>query len=247
MSLRYIKNAGRNLRILEVGCGEGTGIKLIESMGFSNIFGVEVSEERLRRARLKVSPKTTLELITPDSKLPYANDSFDLVISCAVIEHAENPHFFLREINRVLKRGSVAIISSDCFTWRILQLLGMYNTDQPLDKTFSPLAFKRLFKSSGFRIEHTDTFNLPERGNLYLDKLRNSKVGPLCRKIKKIIKSNNKITPKKLTGPSKIESATSGKFSLALGTEIERGYYSRLKTLIGNFIDDENVFYLTKM
>ncbi len=44
--------------------------------------------------------------------IPFADDFFDNVIAGDVIEHLENPSHFLREANRVLKRGGRLILST---------------------------------------------------------------------------------------------------------------------------------------
>jgi SAM-dependent methyltransferase len=44
-------------------------------------------------------------LITPDGRLPFADEAFDLVLSDWVVEHVAEPVGFLREVARVLRRG----------------------------------------------------------------------------------------------------------------------------------------------
>jgi SAM-dependent methyltransferase len=44
-------------------------------------------------------------LITTDGKLPFADESFDLVLSDWVVEHVADPARFLSEVMRVLRRG----------------------------------------------------------------------------------------------------------------------------------------------
>ena len=45
-------------------------------------------------------------------KLPCKENTFDTVIAADVIEHLENPSNFLRECNKVLKKGGKFIIST---------------------------------------------------------------------------------------------------------------------------------------
>src|SRR6266498_404947 len=55
--LRYLVPVlPREARILEVGCGEGTGLLMLQEFGFTQLTGVEVSTERLRRAAAKLPP-----------------------------------------------------------------------------------------------------------------------------------------------------------------------------------------------
>lgn len=44
-------------------------------------------------------------VITPDGRLPFADEAFDLVLSDWVVEHVAEPIPFLREVARVLREG----------------------------------------------------------------------------------------------------------------------------------------------
>jgi SAM-dependent methyltransferase len=44
-------------------------------------------------------------LIAPSGELPFANETFDLVLSDWVVEHVADPHQFLSEVRRVLRKG----------------------------------------------------------------------------------------------------------------------------------------------
>ena len=47
-----------------------------------------------------------------DDGLPFGDASFDLIVSVETIEHLENPHRFLREIGRVLRKGGYVVLST---------------------------------------------------------------------------------------------------------------------------------------
>ena len=46
------------------------------------------------------------------NRLPYQNETFDVVTATEVIEHLENPRKFLRDINRVLRPGGICVLST---------------------------------------------------------------------------------------------------------------------------------------
>jgi SAM-dependent methyltransferase len=48
-----------------------------------------------------------------DSPLPFRDEAFDEVYSKCLFEHLKNPHSFLREVKRVLKRAGKVILITD--------------------------------------------------------------------------------------------------------------------------------------
>ena len=52
-ALRYINKLDKNIKILEVGCGEGTGLSFFSDYEYKELYGIEISEERIKRAEDK--------------------------------------------------------------------------------------------------------------------------------------------------------------------------------------------------
>ena len=103
-------------RALEVGCGNGINLTFLGSLGLE-IAGVEVHadilpkiEERLGRHGLSAELKVGENL-----SLPFADESFDYVVSWQVIHYVENADEMtaaVEEYCRVLKPGGRAIIGT---------------------------------------------------------------------------------------------------------------------------------------
>jgi SAM-dependent methyltransferase len=95
--------------VLDAPCGEGALSAALQKEGF------EVTS-------LDINPKagatlgTRFQVADLNRTLPVADDSFDLVLSVEGIEHLENPHFFLREVNRVMKAGGRLILTTPNIT-----------------------------------------------------------------------------------------------------------------------------------
>lgn len=106
--------AGRtDLRILDFGCGGARLVFFLRLLGFSDVHGVDVSphhEELSRKlaVRLGMSPDmfATYDMVS----LPYADASFDLVVSEEVLEHVHNLDDYYREAARVLRPGGSALL-----------------------------------------------------------------------------------------------------------------------------------------
>ncbi len=97
------------LKILDCGCGFGGTISSLNNR-FSpvQLFGLNIDARQLERAREKVKPQrgNTIEFVQGDAcQLPFADNSFDLVLAVECIFHFPSRDRFFQEANRVLKPG----------------------------------------------------------------------------------------------------------------------------------------------
>jgi ubiquinone/menaquinone biosynthesis C-methylase UbiE len=98
-----------NGNLLEVGCGEGRGIDwlLPKVENYSAIDKIVTVVEKLKAKH----PEGNI-ISGNIPPLPFRDNTFDCVVSFQVIEHIKDDHSFLKEINRVLKPGGFALIST---------------------------------------------------------------------------------------------------------------------------------------
>jgi phosphatidylethanolamine/phosphatidyl-N-methylethanolamine N-methyltransferase len=101
-------------RILEVGVG--TGIALPHYSKSSQLCGIDISEQMLRKAQERV---TELGLdnveglwVMDAERLTFPDNSFDVVVAQYVVTTAPNPEATLDEFARVLKPGGEIILVS---------------------------------------------------------------------------------------------------------------------------------------
>jgi pseudaminic acid biosynthesis-associated methylase len=72
-------------RILEVGCNAGNQLSLLNQMGYSNLYGIELQHYALLRARRNL---TNIHLIEASAlEIPFADNSFDVVFTSGVLIH----------------------------------------------------------------------------------------------------------------------------------------------------------------
>jgi phosphatidylethanolamine/phosphatidyl-N-methylethanolamine N-methyltransferase len=99
-------------RVLEVGVG--TGISLPQYASHLRIFGTDISEAMLRKAKQRVSNlrlKNVEGLAVMDAeKLEFPDASFDVVMAQYVVTAVPNPEKALDEFARVLRPGGELII-----------------------------------------------------------------------------------------------------------------------------------------
>ncbi len=104
----FAAKVGRDARILDVGCGYGRLLALLDGAGFSDIRGVDVSAGLIRRGLARY-PRLRMELQRP-GKLDFPDGGFDAVILCAVLTCVPDDagqQLLVDEIFRVLKPGGI--------------------------------------------------------------------------------------------------------------------------------------------
>ena len=106
--LAYVEAAKRVCGdILEIGTGTGYGIDIIAPR--CRRF---VTMDKTRSEELAAMPENVEFVQATVPPLPFADESFDYVVSFQVIEHIKCDKEFVREVHRVLKKGGKFIVST---------------------------------------------------------------------------------------------------------------------------------------
>lgn len=94
-------------KVLDVGCN--TGILLIPLLEKGvDVVGVDISESDIKKTRKKLKEKdfsTKLALVADAKKLPFKQNTFDVVLLSDILEHVSCPEMVAVEAYRVLKPG----------------------------------------------------------------------------------------------------------------------------------------------
>jgi SAM-dependent methyltransferase len=115
-AMRWVGNSVERGRMLEVGCGVGrTAIAFAQLFEF--VEGVDISPRMIDSARERGLPENVhLRATDGESLEPFEDASFDFVFSEHVFQHIASEAVvggYLREIGRVLKPGSAALLQFD--------------------------------------------------------------------------------------------------------------------------------------
>lgn len=97
--------------VLDVACGEGYGTDILSSVAEAAT-GLDVSRDAVAHARSRYGRANLSFVNGSAAELPFADHSFDLVVSFETIEHHDRHQEMISEIHRVLRPGGLLIISS---------------------------------------------------------------------------------------------------------------------------------------
>jgi ubiquinone/menaquinone biosynthesis C-methylase UbiE len=132
------------LRVLEVACGRGGYVKELARAG-AIVTGCDFSHTALRAASAKFAAAEaapSAALIEADAQnLPFADDSFDLLVSCETVEHLPDIQRGFCEMHRVTRPGGKLFLTTPNY----VNFMGLYELyaklrhadrkyDQPFDR-----------------------------------------------------------------------------------------------------------------
>ncbi len=98
--------------ILDVGTSTGTNLRMLRDLGYSNVTGVDLNDDAIRYCKSKGFPDVRKGNIC---ELPFADNSFDLVLATDIIEHVDDDLAALREVLRVVRPGGTALVTVPAF------------------------------------------------------------------------------------------------------------------------------------
>jgi len=110
--LRKARGKRANIKILNVGCGTGGTIDMLESHGVTD--NVDISDDAIRFMKQRGYKRITK---VDDIKLPFKNKSYDVVGAFDVLEHIDKQVDALKEWRRVIKDNGAIIITVPAYQW----------------------------------------------------------------------------------------------------------------------------------
>jgi len=142
----------QNSMIIDVGCGVGSNLDLLKSMGF-RVIGIdsEIYSLSLAKKCLSGVPLVNGNLIN----LPFKSNSIGLIIATDILEHLDGDIIGIKEIHRTLKQDGKAIFTVPAFKflWGVQDVVGMHK------RRYSRRELIRKIEQEGFKILRSSYFN----------------------------------------------------------------------------------------
>lgn len=151
--LRLVDFEGyRGKQVLEVGCGAGTDL-IRFARGGAIVTGVDISSSAIELARQNFAQNGLRASLreADGERLPYADDTFDLVYAHGVVQYTANAAALVAESRRVLKPGGRAIFQVyNRMSWLNalsgLMKVPLEHEDAPVLRKYSAAEFRRLLR-----------------------------------------------------------------------------------------------------
>ena len=148
MALEIARVLPRGSRVLDVGCGSGYIAHHLAGVLGARVTGIDVR----RRADAPID-----YACFDGTHFPAADLSFDAVLLCYVLHHAQDQRAFLGEVRRVLRAGGLAVVYEDVPA-RDWDRVVCAAHDRSWRARTGPCTFRRegewraLFESAGFEV-----------------------------------------------------------------------------------------------
>lgn len=143
---RMVSCIPKNSKVLDVGAGEcqyGDLLRHCDYLGTDLVFSSDKHNF------------TQIKIVSDAQSLPFARDSFDVVLNMVVMEHVPEPEMVVREMFRVLRKGGT-----------VFAMIPLVRPEHlvPFDFfRFTRYGIKHIFEKAGFEVKEI----LPSNGALW--------------------------------------------------------------------------------
>jgi 2-polyprenyl-3-methyl-5-hydroxy-6-metoxy-1,4-benzoquinol methylase len=115
----------RDLRILDVGCGDGQFLEYLVGRGYARSAGIEPDEQRARNGRLREVP--VFHSLDEARATGAVGEKVDLILVWHVLEHVSRPADFIRAYASLLAPGGRMLISVPNHASAQTRIFGRYS------------------------------------------------------------------------------------------------------------------------
>jgi len=164
-------------RVLDIGCGIGGLDRVIVELGAAHVTAVDVAAPMIALARKRVAdPRIAFEVIEPERPLPFADASFDMVLSRYSAHHWGDVPAALREAFRVLKPGGMLVMADAVAPARavcdtFLQAFEMLR-DPSHVRDYSIREWQAMLAAAGFTVTATTPGHQPLEFSSWIARMR---------------------------------------------------------------------------
>jgi pseudaminic acid biosynthesis-associated methylase len=139
----FLSDIPRNAKILEVGCNIGLQLQLLQKMGFTNLYGIELQEYAVEKAKTITKGINIIQGSGFD--IPFRDGYFNLVYTSGVLIHI-NPDHLPTIISEVYRCTSKYIFGFEYYADKLTNILYRGNEGYLWKNNF-PNCYQQAFKN----------------------------------------------------------------------------------------------------
>lgn len=148
--LQALQDLPAGAALLDAGCGTGG---MLAKLTHHAAHGCDLAAEAVEQCRARGLERVVVSSV---HAMPYADESFDAVLSLDVLYHAQvDEHLALSEMRRVLKRGGLLILNVPAFDC----LRGAHDVAVDGLRRYRRGRLRRLLRTHGFEIVEAHYWN----------------------------------------------------------------------------------------
>lgn len=157
-SIQFIleKKISTQMCILDIGCNLGSLVNDLSRLGYNSSFGIDVNDSAIMRGINKYPYLRNRLLAYDGTEFPFADKSFDNIVSFDVIEHIPDLNKHFREVNRMLKPNGLYIFQTPNkrvnVPWEIIYYRSLSKWKDHHYSLQTPGSLKRLINNNGLRL-----------------------------------------------------------------------------------------------
>ncbi len=145
---KIIRNAaktlnGERIKILEAGCGFGSNSRLLNRDKRFEVYCIDLSKEAVDLVKKEI-PRAYIGDI---EKMPFKDETFDIVFSSGVIEHFKDDSKAVSELYRVTKKNGIIItfVPGRYSLWQLYKIIKGKNWVHGYEKNYTISMLKKSF------------------------------------------------------------------------------------------------------
>jgi SAM-dependent methyltransferase len=137
------------IRLLEIGCGNGSFLEEMRRRHLHTVMGVEPSVDAVEQASATVKPAIMNEVFHRDLFPP---ETFDVVCAFHVLDHLSNPDEFIKECFRIIRKKGMMILVCHHVDALVNKVFGEYSPVFDIEHIFlfNPVTLHNLMEPYGF-------------------------------------------------------------------------------------------------
>ncbi|HEX9871562.1 MAG TPA: class I SAM-dependent methyltransferase, partial [Candidatus Tectomicrobia bacterium] len=155
--IEQLSGIGKDARIVEVGCNDGTFLAALMEAGYRNVVGIEPAQDAVNAARRK-GMEVVHGYFNLDAAqgLVSAHGKFDLLITRQVLEHVTPLKDFSAGMRVAIRLGGYALIEVPNFDFSLKANDYSAIWEEHVNH-FTVYTMNRFYSDGGFRMVHSET------------------------------------------------------------------------------------------